>query len=198
MTAAAALRMLGPQHRFVTRVTATAPPDAAGVIDGDLVLVGGGDPVLHTPRFIRRVNSERPATGLRSLATRVARAGVTRVTGRVVGDPSILDHEPLADGWRDDYLTSLNTSRSSGLTIDAGLRLFTRSGTLRAEAAEDPAARAAVEFRKLLQDRDVTSGRADISRRGESSGGIEIAPHRQPTTVGVAGAHAADHRQPPR
>jgi D-alanyl-D-alanine carboxypeptidase/D-alanyl-D-alanine-endopeptidase (penicillin-binding protein 4) len=175
MTAAAALRMLGPQHRFVTRVTATAPPDDAGVIDGDLILVGGGDPVLHTPRFIRRVDSERPATGLRSLATRVARAGVTRVTGRVVGDPSILDHEPLADGWRHDYLTSLNTSRSSGLTVDAGVRLSTRSRTLRPESADDPAERAAIEFGRLLQDHDVTSDRAAISRRGASSGGTEIA-----------------------
>ena len=145
------------------------------MIDGDLILVGGGDPVLHTPRFIRRVDSERPATGLRSLATRVARAGVTRVTGRVVGDPSILDHEPLADGWRHDYLTSLNTSRSSGLTVDAGVRLSTRSRTLRPESADDPAERAAIEFGRLLQDHDVTSDRAAISRRGASSGGTEIA-----------------------
>lgn len=175
VTAAAALRLLGPHHRFVTRVVATAPPDDAGVIDGDLVLAGGGDPVLHTPRFIRRVNRERPATRLELLANRVARAGVTRVTGRVVGDPSILDHEPLADGWRNDYLTSLNASRSSGLTVDAGARLFTRSGTLRAEAAADPAQRAAHELTKVLLDRDVRVDQDATSRRDAPAGGVEIA-----------------------
>jgi len=175
VTAAAALRVWGPHHRFVTRVYATAPPDDAGAIDGDLVLVGGGDPVLHTPRFIRRVNRDRPATDLGLLATRVARAGVTSVTGRVVGDPSILDHEPLAQGWPDEYLTSLDTSRSSGLTVDAGVRLFTRSGTLRAEAAADPAERAAIEFKKLLDGRGVRNDRAAVSRRDESADGVEIA-----------------------
>lgn len=174
VTAAAALRMLGPDHRFVTRVHATTPPDDAGVIDGDLLLVGGGDPVLHTPRFVRSVDSERPATALDLLATRVARSGVTRVTGRVVGDPSILDHEPLADGWPDDYLTSLDTSRSSGLTVDAGVRLFTRSGALHAEAATDPAERAAVELTKLLLDHDVRVDRAAISRRDEPATGVEV------------------------
>jgi D-alanyl-D-alanine carboxypeptidase/D-alanyl-D-alanine-endopeptidase (penicillin-binding protein 4) len=174
VTAAAALRVWGPHHRFVTRVYATAPPDDAGTVDGDLVLVGGGDPVLHTPRFIRRVNRDRPATALGLLAARVARAGVTRVTGRVVGDPSILAHEPLAEGWRDEYLTSLDTSRSSGLTVDAGVRLFTRSGTLR-EAAPDPAERAAIEFKKLLDDRGVRNDRAAVSRRDEPADGVEIA-----------------------
>jgi hypothetical protein len=64
VTAAAALRLLGPGHRFVTRVFATSEVDADGVVDGDLVIVGGGDPVLATPTFMRHVNSERPATPL--------------------------------------------------------------------------------------------------------------------------------------
>jgi D-alanyl-D-alanine carboxypeptidase/D-alanyl-D-alanine-endopeptidase (penicillin-binding protein 4) len=175
VTAAAALRLLGPQHRFVTRVYATGPIDASGVIDGDLVLVGGGDPVLATPRFIRDVNDIRPATRLADLAAAVARAGVTRVTGRVIGDPSILADEPLADGWADDYLTSLDATRSSGLTVDVGLRLFERSGVLHAEAAKDPAIRAADQLRELLEARDVRVEQAAASRRGLDSADIEIA-----------------------
>ncbi|HSJ45909.1 MAG TPA: D-alanyl-D-alanine carboxypeptidase [Euzebyales bacterium] len=44
VTAAAGLRILGADHRFVTCVYATRAPDASGVVDGDLVIVGGGDP----------------------------------------------------------------------------------------------------------------------------------------------------------
>ena len=175
VTAAAALRLLGPQHRFVTRVYATTPPDDAGVIDGDLVLVGGGDPVLATPRFIRQVNSERPATPLSDLAKAVARAGITRVTGRVVGDPSILADEPLAKGWTDGYLTSMNTTRSSGLTVDAGVRLFSRSGVLYGEPAKDPAIRAAGQLHELLDARDVKVERTPASRRTHRPAGVEIA-----------------------
>lgn len=41
-----ALTKLGPDFTFQTRVIAPAAPDANGVIDGDLRLVGGGDPNL--------------------------------------------------------------------------------------------------------------------------------------------------------
>jgi D-alanyl-D-alanine carboxypeptidase/D-alanyl-D-alanine-endopeptidase (penicillin-binding protein 4) len=156
LTAAAALRILGPDHRFVTRVYATGPIDSTGVVDGDLVLVGGGDPVLVTPTYRRRVDMTRPATSLQRLARRVAGAGVTRVRGRVVGDGSILATQPLAAGWRPDYLASRDTTRSSGLTVDAGLRMFRRSGQLHATASVDPAARAAAELHRLLGGTGVT------------------------------------------
>lgn len=165
VTAAAALRLLGPDHRFVTRVYATRAPEASGVVDGDLVIVGGGDPVLSTPTYRRRVNMTRPATPLRRLAVRTARGGVTRVTGRVRGDASVLADEPLAAGWRNSYLTSLDTRRVSGLTVDAGLRLFRRSGQLHGAAAADPARRAAHEFDRLLDRRGVgVAGRPAVGR----------------------------------
>lgn len=175
VTAAAALRLLGPRHRFVTRVYATAAPDDAGVVDGDLILVGGGDPVLATPRFIRRVNSDRPATPMSDLAKGIARAGITRVTGRVVGDPSILANEPLAEGWPDSYLATMDTTRSSGLTVDAGVRLFSRSGVLHGEPAKDPAIRAADQLHELLDGRDVQVEHAPESRRTERPAGVEVA-----------------------
>lgn len=67
LTAGYALDVLGPGHHFVTRVLATGPV-ADGVIDGDLVLVGGGDPTLDTD-------------GLADLAKAVREAGVTSVKG---------------------------------------------------------------------------------------------------------------------
>ena len=46
-TALYARDRLGPGHRFVTRILATGPV-ADGVLAGDLILAGGGDPVLNT------------------------------------------------------------------------------------------------------------------------------------------------------
>ncbi|MBW3602046.1 MAG: D-alanyl-D-alanine carboxypeptidase, partial [Actinobacteria bacterium] len=105
VTAAAALRTLGPGFRYVTRVVATRQPDD-GVVRGDIVVVGSGDPALATATY-GRVEPDRPRTPLEALAGQLRRAGVRRVTGRVVGDPGLLAHEPLAAGWPDRYLDSL-------------------------------------------------------------------------------------------
>ncbi|WP_136249037.1 D-alanyl-D-alanine carboxypeptidase/D-alanyl-D-alanine endopeptidase [Halomonas borealis] len=70
-TAAAALARFGPQHRFTTRLVGTAEPDAAGVLHGDLILDGGGDPALTTEDLWR-------------LVQRLHQAGVREVTGQLV------------------------------------------------------------------------------------------------------------------
>jgi serine-type D-Ala-D-Ala carboxypeptidase/endopeptidase (penicillin-binding protein 4) len=67
VTALYALEKLGPGFVFRTEVIATGPV-VAGVVQGDLVLAGGGDPTLDTDRMA-------------ALAQRLAAAGVKGVTG---------------------------------------------------------------------------------------------------------------------
>ncbi|WP_422671778.1 D-alanyl-D-alanine carboxypeptidase/D-alanyl-D-alanine endopeptidase [Billgrantia kenyensis] len=69
--AAAALDRWGPQHRFTTRLVSSAELDANGVLRGDLVFDGGGDPALVTEDLWR-------------LAQRLHQAGVREVEGRLV------------------------------------------------------------------------------------------------------------------
>ncbi len=67
LTAGYALATLGGNHRFKTRVLATGTV-RDGVIEGDLILAGGGDPTLDTD-------------SLAALAAELKSAGVTQVTG---------------------------------------------------------------------------------------------------------------------
>ncbi len=75
-TAAYALELLGADHRFTTRVLGTGPV-RGGTLEGDLVLVGGGDPELDTD-------------ALGELANDLAARGIRRVTGRFLVDSTAL------------------------------------------------------------------------------------------------------------
>ena len=70
MTALYALDRLGAGRRFTTRVLATGPV-RGGIVQGDLVLIGSGDPTLETD-------------ALGDLAQRLARKGIKGVTGRLL------------------------------------------------------------------------------------------------------------------
>jgi len=71
-TAAAALEILGGAHRFETRVRVHGGL-ANGRLDGDLILEGGGDPLLG-------------ADGLLALCEDLRHAGLRRVSGRFLLD----------------------------------------------------------------------------------------------------------------
>jgi serine-type D-Ala-D-Ala carboxypeptidase/endopeptidase (penicillin-binding protein 4) len=85
LTSMAALDRLGPSFRYRTSAAADERP-RAGVVHGDLWLIGGGDPTL-TP------------SDLSTLAGRLQRAGIRRVTGDVYGDTAAFDRGWWAPGW---------------------------------------------------------------------------------------------------
>lgn len=156
VVAASALAVLGPEHRFPTVVRSTAPVGPDGTVQGDLVLVGGGDPVLASPIFAGQVEPDRPHTPLVWLADQLRDAGVRQVTGQVLGDGTAFPGEDVPRGWVERYLTELDGVRTSGLTVDAGRVLGVEEGQLTGRAAEDPAQNAAAQLQGLLAERGIT------------------------------------------
>ncbi|KPQ08153.1 MAG: D-alanyl-D-alanine carboxypeptidase/D-alanyl-D-alanine-endopeptidase [Rhodobacteraceae bacterium HLUCCA12] len=76
-TAMFGLHTLGMEYRFLTRVLARGGAVTGGVLRGDLVLQGGGDPMLQTEDLAR-------------LADRLVDSGLRRVEGRFLVDESAL------------------------------------------------------------------------------------------------------------
>lgn len=179
VVAAGALASLGADFRYETVLAGTASPDPDGVLHGDLVLVGSGDPALGTPTY-GGVVPERPRTPMESLVDQVVAAGVTRVTGSVLGDPRVFPHQPQASGWLPRYLAKGNTALSSGLTAEGGRRLFHEGGRLRSEPSADPASTAAVSLHKLLSARGVVIDRSAGSTTAPPDAPVRLASVTSP------------------
>lgn len=148
LVAAAALEVLGADHRFTTSVA--VPPASEGVIDGDIFLIGGGDPLLTSDDYpieddaLPVVN----ATSFDALADALVNAGITRIRGTVIGDGTRYDDEWFLDEWADDIPFAEAGPYDALLANDARVR--GRSGR-----QDDPNAGAAREFVRLLNDRGI-------------------------------------------
>ena len=99
---ALALSRLGPDYRFTTRLAMDGTVLEDGNLDGDLLLLGGGDPNLSSRilpfRRSREYGTDRLAP-LRSLARSVRDAGIRRIGGNLIGDDSRYVWQPYPRGW---------------------------------------------------------------------------------------------------
>ncbi|MEQ9811413.1 MAG: D-alanyl-D-alanine carboxypeptidase/D-alanyl-D-alanine-endopeptidase [Azospirillaceae bacterium] len=82
-TAIAALDILGPDYRFRTSLHTTGQVND-GVLDGDVILRGGGDPFLFSDH-------------LQLLAQRLSGGGIRSITGDFVYDSTLLTETPQID-----------------------------------------------------------------------------------------------------
>jgi D-alanyl-D-alanine carboxypeptidase/D-alanyl-D-alanine-endopeptidase (penicillin-binding protein 4) len=90
MTTMYALNRLGPNYRYATRVIATGPVQN-GRLQGDLILVGSGDPSLDTDR-------------LGDLAQALAARGVREVSGRFLAYAGGIPHVDEIDRDQPDHV----------------------------------------------------------------------------------------------
>lgn len=160
LTAVAAFDVLGPDSRFTTTAAATDAVNG-GVLDGDLWVVGGGDPVLGTARWATATGASL-YTPLDALADQVVAAGVRRIAGRVLGDDSRYDALRIVDTWPHRFAHDGEAGPLSALSVNDGFDVWGHPGV----PFDDPAAGAATVFTELLRDRGVVvdgeaaSGRA--------------------------------------
>lgn len=133
-TAAAALAELGPEYRWLTRV-AGSQPVLDGVVDGDVVVIGAGDPTISGGRYAEAV-PERPRTPLEALADRIVAAGVTRITGRLVADAAVFPNQPHAPGVA--HTGGDSSPPSAGLTTDGGRRVWHDGRRIHSVPADNP------------------------------------------------------------
>lgn len=89
-TALAASR-LGWDYRYETRLE-TAGRVGGGVLRGDLIVAGGGDPTINA-------HFTAPDAVFDAWAAALRAEGITRVAGRIIGDDDRFEVDRLGDGW---------------------------------------------------------------------------------------------------
>ena len=101
-TTALALAKLGLDYRFHTTLETRGTLSPKGVLSGDVVLVGRGDPNLSNRKFPYELKEEfdgPPEKVLAELADALVARGVKEIAGDVIGDDSYFPRERYPDGW---------------------------------------------------------------------------------------------------
>lgn len=178
ITALYALDRLGPKYRFRTQLVAMGPV-SDGMLRGDLVLIGGGDPTLDTDR-------------LGDMARRLKAAGVRKVTGRFLvwsgdlpaifaidpGQPEHVGYNPAVSGLNLNYnRVHFEWKRASG---NYSVSMDARAGRFKPAVA---IARMRVVDRKVPVYTYADQGGADqwtVARGALGNGGSRWLPVRKP------------------
>jgi serine-type D-Ala-D-Ala carboxypeptidase/endopeptidase (penicillin-binding protein 4) len=157
----AALSNLGASYRIETDVLGEGSQNGA-VFDGSIVLKGGGDPTLTT-------------AGLRSLAAQLRAAGISHVTGGVVGDESYFDARRMVAGWKASFYIQESPPLSALVVNRARVgRYVTRT----------PALAAATAFRTVLRGAGIAvDGAASVGRADDFS--IPLAQFDSPPLASI-------------
>ncbi len=131
-TTSAALEYLGSNFRFVTKIFALGKIKK-GVLYGDLLIVGGGDPTLGS----NKVKGSLPLDSLMNVwVGYVKNAGISKVTGSVLVDDTLFDDNPIPNNWYWIDLGNYYAAQTSALTINDNLyKLFFKPG----KRVNDPA-----------------------------------------------------------
>jgi serine-type D-Ala-D-Ala carboxypeptidase/endopeptidase (penicillin-binding protein 4) len=126
ISTAYALETLGPDYRFKTEVAYSGKPDKlTGVLNGNVYIIGGGDPTLGS-KYFSGSGRDIVAEAIREIKAQ----GIKRINGSIIALDGIYGTQraPSTWGWQD--VANYYASGASGLTYsdnDYTLTFDTRS-----------------------------------------------------------------------
>jgi serine-type D-Ala-D-Ala carboxypeptidase/endopeptidase (penicillin-binding protein 4) len=114
-TTAAAVDLLGPTFEVTTTVYMRGTVDAAGTLDGDIKIVGHGDPTIGS-----RFHDGHATAVIDDWATDLKRAGVKTVRGNLIFEYGYMDTEYIHPTWPTDQLVNWYEAPVSAFSMQEG------------------------------------------------------------------------------
>lgn len=165
-----------------------------GVLEGDVWLVGGADPVLATGAFVDRFGDERPSTSIEVLADQTVAAlqadGITAIAGQLIADhskygPERVDYDP--DTWTRAEEASNQVGSLSALLVNNGFDSFAETVDSAARTrASSPPRHAVDELRAALEARGIAVGGTGIGDQPAPTERIEVTNLESPSVEAIA------------
>ncbi|HVW97929.1 MAG TPA: D-alanyl-D-alanine carboxypeptidase/D-alanyl-D-alanine-endopeptidase [Mucilaginibacter sp.] len=95
ITTITAFNLLGKDFQYQTRFGYSGTVSADGVLNGDLIIQGSGDPTLGSWRY----ESSREGHILTMMTDALQKAGIKKINGRIIGDDSVFGSQSIPEGW---------------------------------------------------------------------------------------------------
>lgn len=95
ITAATALDFLGTNYQFKTTLYYTGAIDDTGVLNGNIIVTGTGDPTLGSERYPQTTADSI----LRKWTTAIKKAGIQHISGAVIADDRLYNGNQTPGGW---------------------------------------------------------------------------------------------------
>lgn len=95
ITSATAFSVLGTDFRYQTVLGYNGTIGADGTLKGDLIIAGGGDPTLGSPRYAH----SKESYVLNEWVSAIKTAGIKKIEGKIIGDDHIWGTESTPEGW---------------------------------------------------------------------------------------------------
>jgi D-alanyl-D-alanine carboxypeptidase/D-alanyl-D-alanine-endopeptidase (penicillin-binding protein 4) len=179
LTATAVLEQIPATDRLRTPVVTTAAV-RDGIVEGDITLVGGGDPVLGTVDWAAHFERQpRLFTPIERLADALVASGIREIRGHVVGDDGRYDRVRYVPRWPQRYIDDNETGPLSALTVNDGFASW--DGPDPEDIPwDDPPRDAASVLTALLRARGVNVA-GDAAAGAMAPGARELAAVESPT-----------------
>lgn len=109
---AAALELYGPDYVYNTRLQYTGKIDETGVLNGNIIIRGDGDPTLGSRFFTDHQNYRFNDLFVQAIKD----AGIKHITGNIIGDGTIYDREMTPPTWPWEDIGNYYGAVPNGLT----------------------------------------------------------------------------------
>ncbi len=113
LTTAAALQYMGAEYQFKTTVYRRGDISKEGVLSGDIIIRGGGDPNISG-----RFHGGRSTAILERWAAALSEAGIIEIGGDIIADDTYFDREYIHPSWPRDQLARWYCAPVSGLSFN--------------------------------------------------------------------------------